>query len=47
VFHGIKNDAFTTLKTIVTPHPKELERLIGPWESEEEQFEKTIAFQNI
>tara|TARA_R110002124_G_scaffold40149_3_gene126040 strand:+ start:537 stop:1394 length:858 start_codon:yes stop_codon:yes gene_type:complete len=31
-------------KTIVTPHPKELERLIGPWESEEEQFEKTIAF---
>ena len=31
-------------KTIVTPHPKELERLIGLWESEEEQFEKTIAF---
>ena len=31
-------------KTIVTPHPKELERLIGAWSSEVEQFEKTIAF---
>jgi ADP-dependent NAD(P)H-hydrate dehydratase len=31
-------------KTIFTPHVKELERLIGKWESEEEKFEKTIAF---
>lgn len=31
-------------KTIITPHPKELERLIGKWNSEEEKFEKTKAF---
>ena len=31
-------------KTIVTPHVKELERLIGKWNSETELFEKTIAF---
>lgn len=31
-------------KTILTPHPKELERLIGKWTSEEEKFGKTIAF---
>lgn len=30
--------------TILTPHPKELERLIGKWTSEEEKFEKTISF---
>lgn len=30
-------------KTILTPHPKELERMIGKWESEEEKFEKTQA----
>ncbi|MRX40611.1 NAD(P)H-hydrate dehydratase [Flavobacterium sp. LC2016-23] len=30
--------------TILTPHPKELERLIGKWDSESEKFEKTIAF---
>lgn len=30
--------------TILTPHPKELERLIGKWLSEEEKFEKTISF---
>ena len=30
--------------TILTPHPKELERLIGKWISEEEKFEKTISF---
>jgi NAD(P)H-hydrate repair Nnr-like enzyme with NAD(P)H-hydrate dehydratase domain len=34
-------------KTILTPHPKELERLIGKWTSEEEKFSKTIAFQTI
>ncbi|MFV5696186.1 NAD(P)H-hydrate dehydratase [Flavobacterium sp. LB3P122] len=31
-------------KTILTPHPKELERLIGKWTSEEEKLEKTVAF---
>ncbi|WP_264529657.1 NAD(P)H-hydrate dehydratase [Flavobacterium sp. N502540] len=30
--------------TILTPHPKELERLIGKWISESEKFQKTIAF---
>lgn len=31
-------------KTIITPHLKELERLIGKWNSEAELFEKTIIF---
>ena len=31
-------------KTILTPHAKELERLVGEWESEEEKFQKTIDF---
>ena len=31
-------------KTILTPHQKELERLIGKWNSIPEKFEKTIAF---
>lgn len=31
-------------RTILTPHPKELERLIGKWNSEEEKIEKTISF---
>jgi hydroxyethylthiazole kinase-like uncharacterized protein yjeF len=31
-------------KTIITPHPKELQRLIGTWMSEEEKFEKTKLF---
>ncbi|RVT72025.1 NAD(P)H-hydrate dehydratase [Flavobacterium sufflavum] len=42
-----KNKAWFLLlqpKTILTPHPKELERLIGEWNSEEEKFEKTISF---
>ena len=30
-------------QTIITPHLKELERLIGTWKSEEEKFEKTAA----
>lgn len=30
-------------KTILTPHQKELERLIGKWDSETEKFEKTQA----
>ncbi|WP_344816497.1 NAD(P)H-hydrate dehydratase [Flavobacterium cheonanense] len=31
-------------KTILTPHKKELERLIGTWQSEEEKLEKIIQF---
>ena len=31
-------------QTILTPHPKELERLLGSWHSEEEKRQKTIAF---
>ena len=31
-------------KTILTPHPKELERLIGKWNSESQKFQKAIAF---
>ncbi|TRX40830.1 NAD(P)H-hydrate dehydratase [Flavobacterium restrictum] len=34
-------------KTIFTPHPKELERLIGKWNSNREKFEKTIAFSKL
>jgi ADP-dependent NAD(P)H-hydrate dehydratase len=30
--------------TILTPHPKELERLIGTWTSDAERFQKTIFF---
>nr|WP_315146792.1 NAD(P)H-hydrate dehydratase [uncultured Flavobacterium sp.] len=35
---------FLPKKTIFTPHQKELERLIGKWDSEDDKFEKTIAF---
>lgn len=31
-------------QTILTPHLKELERLIGKWNSESEKIKKTIAF---
>ncbi|PAM95276.1 NAD(P)H-hydrate dehydratase [Flavobacterium sp. IR1] len=31
-------------QSILTPHPKELERLIGKWNSDSEKFQKTIAF---
>jgi len=34
-------------KTILTPHPKELERLIGKWNSVQEKFQKTIAFSKL
>ena len=34
-------------KTILTPHPKELERLIGKWNSNAKKFEKTIAFSKL
>ncbi|MBC7845671.1 MAG: NAD(P)H-hydrate dehydratase [Flavobacterium sp.] len=35
---------FLPEKTILTPHQKELERLIGKWNSDDEKLEKTIAF---
>jgi ADP-dependent NAD(P)H-hydrate dehydratase len=43
---ALHSDWFSLLppKTIITPHLKELERLIGKWNSEAELFEKTIAF---
>lgn len=31
-------------QTILTPHPKELERLIGPWEDDFDKLEKTAEF---
>lgn len=31
-------------KSVLTPHPKELERLIGKWHSEEDKFGKAIVF---
>lgn len=31
-------------KTIITPHKKELERLIGTWHSEAEKLEKVVQF---
>jgi len=36
--------SFLPEKTIFTPHLKELERLIGTWNSDAEKIEKTIAF---
>jgi ADP-dependent NAD(P)H-hydrate dehydratase len=36
--------SFLPEKTIFTPHQKELERLIGTWDSEDEKFEKAITF---
>ncbi|WP_418263066.1 NAD(P)H-hydrate dehydratase [Flavobacterium faecale] len=35
---------YLTPKTIVTPHLKELKRLIGDWQSDEEKLAKTITF---
>jgi hydroxyethylthiazole kinase-like uncharacterized protein yjeF len=34
-------------KTIFTPHHNELERVMGNWNSEEEKFEKTVAFSKL
>jgi hydroxyethylthiazole kinase-like uncharacterized protein yjeF len=36
--------ALISPRTILTPHPKELERLIGKWYTEEEKFGKTVVF---
>jgi hydroxyethylthiazole kinase-like uncharacterized protein yjeF len=38
---------FLPEKTILTPHPKELERLIGKWNSNAEKFEKAMAFSTL
>lgn len=35
---------FIPPKSILTPHPKELERLIGTWENDFEKIEKAVAF---
>tara|TARA_B100001175_G_C19501464_1_gene638325 strand:+ start:113 stop:1621 length:1509 start_codon:yes stop_codon:yes gene_type:complete len=31
-------------KTILTPHPKEFERLVGPWEGDKDKLERLIDF---
>lgn len=36
--------SFLLPKTILTPHPKELSRLIGEWSDDYEKIEKTTAF---
>lgn len=36
--------SFLQPKTILTPHPKELERLIGKWDSDAEKIAMAIAF---
>lgn len=45
-----KNPAWLSLlppNTILTPHEKELERLIISWDSEQEKLDKTIAFSKM
>jgi hydroxyethylthiazole kinase-like uncharacterized protein yjeF len=42
-----QNPTWITLlppESVLTPHPKELERLIGKWQSHEEKLTKTMAF---
>ncbi|MCL5128041.1 NAD(P)H-hydrate dehydratase [Algibacter sp. L4_22] len=34
-------------ESILTPHPKELKRLIGPWENDFDKLEKVKAFSNL
>jgi ADP-dependent NAD(P)H-hydrate dehydratase len=36
--------ALVSPRTVLTPHPKELERLIGKWSSEGEMFSKAVVF---
>ena len=36
--------AFLPSQSILTPHPKEFERLVGKWSGDEERLEKQIAF---
>lgn len=35
---------FLPLQTVLTPHPKELERLIGPWKNDFDKLKKVKAF---
>lgn len=37
---------YLSKETILTPHPKELERLIGPWDNDFDLLEKTQQFAN-
>ncbi len=37
---------FLPKKTILTPHPKEFERLVGKWKNDFEKLEKLLAFSN-
>lgn len=39
--------SFLPEKTILTPHQKELERLIGKWDTDADKIEKTIAFSQL
>lgn len=39
-----KNIKLLTKDTILTPHPKELERLIGTWKNDYQKLEKAIKF---
>jgi ADP-dependent NAD(P)H-hydrate dehydratase len=39
--------ALLPAESILTPHPKELERLIGKWQSHEEKVSKTKAFAQL
>jgi len=34
-------------KTILTPHPKEFERMVGPWNSSLDRLDKQIAFSKL
>lgn len=36
--------ALLSPRTVLTPHPKELERLIGKWYTKEEMFGKSVVF---
>ncbi|WP_298223093.1 NAD(P)H-hydrate dehydratase [Flavobacterium sp.] len=43
---ALNPDWFSLLQpgTILTPHPKELERLVGTWETENQKMQKTVDF---
>lgn len=36
--------SFLNPNTILTPHPKEFERLVGSWKSDQERIEKAVSF---
>jgi hydroxyethylthiazole kinase-like uncharacterized protein yjeF len=41
---NLESLTYLTPRTILTPHIKELKRLIGNWKSDEEKISKTISF---